>query len=420
MDDTLRDSLLEPLLSPLSAARFMDTCWEQDVTHIERSDAHRYAGLLSVEAIESVLSCQQLTLADAQLSGGPSPVAPEQYLDDNGHVVAGKMIEGYRDGSTLVLSQLDRRVESLSRFCCNVQAGLAMRCQTNAYLSPAGQQGFNPHYDSHDVFILQVQGKKTFHFYSGGPKLPANHHRFDAELHTAGAKQSSVELSAGDALYIPRGVMHDAVAQAETSSLHITLGLFPLSATELLHEVLRLAETEDVSFRRSLTGRFTDIDKSASSDPLPETSADSSHQRVRQQLHQQVRQLLAEAATDERIDQALRHLRNDMALEARPNCAGQLSRAASLPTGSGSALAVTSATKLSVRRERWLDIESTGDQLILRGPGLVLTFRDANAAAVRRLAANDSLTVAELTEDDVASVALATLLAGQGLVRSDD
>jgi ribosomal protein L16 Arg81 hydroxylase len=32
--------------------------------------------------------------------------------------------------------------------------------QTNIYLSPPNAQGFGTHFDSHDVFVLQVAGSK--------------------------------------------------------------------------------------------------------------------------------------------------------------------------------------------------------------------------------------------------------------------
>jgi mannose-6-phosphate isomerase-like protein (cupin superfamily) len=404
-DDALRDTLLEPLLAPITTAEFLESSWEQHVLHIQRKDANRYTGLLSIEAIESVLSCQRLTLADAQLSGGPDPVPPEHYLDDNGHVVGSKLIQGHRNGATLVLSHMDRRLEPLAGFCRDVQSGLAMRCQTNAYLSPAGQQGFNPHYDSHDVFILQVQGKKTFHFYAGGPVLPAHHHRFDAEQHPPGQQQSSIELSAGDALYIPRGVMHDAVAHPDTPSLHITLGLFALLSGDVLHEVLRLAESDDASLRTSIAGRFNHHGSA--------TDNINTHEQVRDHI----RELMARAVTDERIDQALRKLRDDMALEARPNCNGRLGQAsAQKAIGTITDSHATSPIQMTVYKAAWLDIEDTGDAVLLRAPGSVLTFEGRNAAAIRRLAHNESLNIADLGDDAASAQALAHLLEEHGLI----
>ena len=39
----------------------------------------------------------------------------------------------------------------------------------NRYLTPAGTQGFAPHYDDIEAFILQLEGKKHWRLYS--PRL---------------------------------------------------------------------------------------------------------------------------------------------------------------------------------------------------------------------------------------------------------
>ena len=36
---------------------------------------------------------------------------------------------------------------------------------SNAYLTPAGAQGFAPHYDDIEAFVLQVEGRKRWRLY---------------------------------------------------------------------------------------------------------------------------------------------------------------------------------------------------------------------------------------------------------------
>lgn len=38
--------------------------------------------------------------------------------------------------------------------------------RSNAYLTPAGSQGFAPHYDDIDAFILQLEGRKQWKVYN--------------------------------------------------------------------------------------------------------------------------------------------------------------------------------------------------------------------------------------------------------------
>ena len=39
-------------------------------------------------------------------------------------------------------------------------------------LTPEGAQGFDPHFDTHEVFVLQVEGHKHWRLYGPGRVLP--------------------------------------------------------------------------------------------------------------------------------------------------------------------------------------------------------------------------------------------------------
>lgn len=365
MDWPHRNECLADVLGPIDCQHFFSTYWEQQVLHIEREDPERYSTLLRIADIESALSTQRFELSDAQLAG--QVANPDDYLDANGQVVASRLLDGYRNGSTLVLSQANRRLPTLADFCRRMQAGFAMRCQTNVYLSPAGQQGFRPHYDSHDVFILQVQGKKTFQFYAGGPDLPANHHRFDPERHQPGDAEGSIALNAGDTLYIPRGVMHDAIAHPDDASLHITLGLFPLTTMDVLQALLQHAEPELRALRQSVAGAH---DMHRDSD-----------------LHQQLQQALTETLTEERIAHALVQLRDDIATSVASDCTANL--------GSGELEHTPPSGTVRADLARWHDVEDTDQSVTVRTAGLSLHGNGAKADALRRLASGSAVPIGQ-------------------------
>ena len=68
-------------------------------------------------------------------------------------------------------------------------------------------------------------------------------------------------LQPGDALYLPRGFLHSAVAQGELS-IHLTVGVHPLTAYDLARELITAAAT-DRALRRSLPMGvdITDLDE---------------------------------------------------------------------------------------------------------------------------------------------------------------
>ena len=133
----------------------------------------------------------------------------------------------------MVFEALQHRQEPLRRLCARLCREAGVRTQTNIYLTPPGSQGFRAHWDTHDVFVLQVCGSKRWHLYEGGPDSPLPHQKFDPDQHAPGAHQDEFTLNSGDTLYIPRGQMHAAETTDEIS-LHITLGLIAYSWADLL------------------------------------------------------------------------------------------------------------------------------------------------------------------------------------------
>ena len=151
----------------------------------------------------------------------------------------------YADGATLVLQGLHRIWPPLIDFARRLGAELRQPLQVNAYLTPAGNKGFATHYDTHDVFVLQVDGTKRWRIHE--PVLPdplerqAWGGRKDEVTATAdGPPALDVVLAPGDALYLPRGWLHSAEAQGERS-LHLTIGVRALTRYALVEELLGLA-----------------------------------------------------------------------------------------------------------------------------------------------------------------------------------
>lgn len=161
--------------------------------------------------------------------------------------------ERYAEGATLVLQSLHRLHPPLVRFCRELAAELGHATQCNAYLTPPGSQGFAPHHDTHDVFVLQVDGLKLWHVYAPAIELPlTSQPSQDLEsLVPEGAEPVlSVVLGPGDALYLPRGYVHSAETN-DDRSIHLTIGVLAATAYDVLRDVLALAANEP-AFRRSL------------------------------------------------------------------------------------------------------------------------------------------------------------------------
>lgn len=119
-----------------------------------------------------------------------------------------------------------------------------------------------PHFDTHDVFVLQIEGSKIWHLHKPTqptPLLGSFQPVFSEDR--LGEPLQSVCLEAGDLLYVPRGYIHHA-ATVQSSSLHVTLGIDPAQWFDLIVAALTTVSTKDVRFRKAMPVGFlykTDI-----------------------------------------------------------------------------------------------------------------------------------------------------------------
>jgi lysine-specific demethylase/histidyl-hydroxylase NO66 len=174
-------------------------------------------------------------------AGGAGAEIRDQVLDE-------RVFDLYADGATLVLQGLHRMWPPLVDFAGRLAGELAVPVQANAYLTPGGNRGFDPHYDTHDVFVLQVAGRKRWRVHE--PVLPDplepqpwGGHADEVSATAEGPPALDVVLAPGDVLYLPRGWLHAAAALGERS-LHLTLGLHAPTRHTLVQALLALAAEE--------------------------------------------------------------------------------------------------------------------------------------------------------------------------------
>lgn len=209
-------------------------------THWGRQPLLRAAGgfadLLDLDAVDELLSVRGLRtpflrvahdgqlVPAARFTGGAGLGAEvaDQVRDD-------RVLDLLSAGATLVLQGLHRIWPPLQAFCLDLSAELGCAVQANAYLTPAGNQGFATHYDTHDVFVLQIAGVKHWRVHEPVhpdplERQPWGGHADEVTATASGPAHLDHVLSPGELLYLPRGWLHSASA-VDATSLHITLGL---------------------------------------------------------------------------------------------------------------------------------------------------------------------------------------------------
>jgi len=364
------NSLSNNVLEPIAETEFFTKYWEKQPLHISRSTTNPFEQLISVSKIEDLLSTNELFYPSVQLTQAGQSIPVAEYTDENNKIIGGRVVERYRRGSTIVLTHFHKLQKELMDLCRSVQSSFMMRCQTNVYLSPAGNQGFNPHFDTHDVFILQVTGSKTFNFYSGGCSFPTSADSFNSEIHKVGSKTESIALSAGDTLYIPRGFTHDAVACTEEPSLHVTLGVYPILMYELLQEMVHISIGSDVDVRKSIPQA-----QWMSEEPITPTM-------------EQLSTIMQKHINEDVMSLALSRLRDSVALEATRDCRNSIQ-------GMGNQ-SLTLSSVAHVNHKSILQLERSGSALKLRTFGALVEFNDPFVSSVEWLVSQSKCLVEDI------------------------
>ena len=153
------------------------------------------------------------------------------WIDDA--VDPGRALELFAGGATIVLQSLQRWWPPLTVFCDDLASTLGHAVQANAYLSPAGAAGLAPHHDTHDVFVVQLHGTKSWIVREPLIEAPVGSQRSNREHAAQQPVVLEVDLRPGDCLYLPRGFVHSALAQHGVS-LHATVGVLATTALDVL------------------------------------------------------------------------------------------------------------------------------------------------------------------------------------------
>ena len=240
---------LAKLLQPVAPAKFFGEYWEEKPLLVCRDDRHYYAALLSLDQIDPLVTVLPPDTVTVTNSDHPLNVAEFARADGTLDVV--KACQLFADGATFVIEEAHKRVSTLTALCRELEREIGASFGCNLYLTPAHGKGFDTHYDTHDVLLLQLAGTKEWTIFDSPVRLPLSGQPFDPKLHPVGAVSMSIVLRAGDFLYVPRGYLHHARCEDELS-LHATLGARSYRWADVMLETMAQLCLSDPAFRRAL------------------------------------------------------------------------------------------------------------------------------------------------------------------------
>jgi ribosomal protein L16 Arg81 hydroxylase len=249
---------LEWLLGEFSTAEFNDHYWEKQPLVLQRCRSDYYRDLFALDDFDKILTTTDLRHPTISLAKDGPRVPLARYVYDvpisNGTMESvadvGKVLAEYHAGATLILQGVHSWWPPLYALTKELEARAYVPFHVNAYLTPPGSKGFAAHYDTHDVFILQIHGTKHWQIHESAIPLPHRSQPFKDSTEEIGTVLHDVTIQPGDLLYIPRGFVHQATA-CDAESLHLTLGVDAYTWFDVFHEILN-SMVKDERFRRGL------------------------------------------------------------------------------------------------------------------------------------------------------------------------
>jgi ribosomal protein L16 Arg81 hydroxylase len=161
------------LLQPLAVETFLNEIWAETHYHVKRCCAGYFDSLLpGPSAVEELLELFRRESSTVHLMRGKDrKTGSDSYLLVDGSLDLVRIRNDFADGYTIVLGGVERFVRAIASLAHSIEVELNFPIQVNAYITPPASQGLVPHYDDHDVLILQIQGSKIWHLYDG-PDVP--------------------------------------------------------------------------------------------------------------------------------------------------------------------------------------------------------------------------------------------------------
>lgn len=186
------------------------------------------------------------------------PVDESRYteeIDDLGvwrrRLMKGQLFELISEGATVALNRIDRHSWPIRSLCHEISRLTGERATANAYLAASGTGSFGKHWDTHDVFAVQLRGRKRWRLFAPTFPLPLS---TQTSLHHKAACPTTPVfdeiLEAGDLLYVPRGWWHLAEPIGELS-FHVAIGTHTIRVIDYLLWACGRALPEQLEARRA-------------------------------------------------------------------------------------------------------------------------------------------------------------------------
>nr|B4NP88.1 RecName: Full=Bifunctional lysine-specific demethylase and histidyl-hydroxylase NO66; AltName: Full=Histone lysine demethylase NO66 [Drosophila willistoni] len=250
--------ILSWVLNPIKPDDFFKDFWEKNACQVQRNAPTYFSELISFEMIDQMMLKHHLEFT-TNIDVTSYKDGRRETLNPEGRAMPPTVWGFYGEGCSIRILNPSTYLPGLRTMCSLMQEFFHCLVGANVYLTPPNSQGFAPHFDDIEAFVLQVEGRKRWRLYM--PLQPsdvlARESSGNYTPDQLGEPIFDEVLKPGDVLYFPRGTVHQAITEKKHHSLHITLSVYQQQAyanllEKLMPMVLQSAIKHSVSLRRGL------------------------------------------------------------------------------------------------------------------------------------------------------------------------
>lgn len=214
---------LSTILEPITTEKFFDNYWLKKALYIKSSMKTKFSNLFSWEQFNYLINFSELDESTIELivegrSFAAYGISTQDVLKE------GRLQNFIQQGATLKIKKIHKKIPKIANFIALLRHDLGYEIDVNTYASFPERQAYDNHYDTNDVIILQIEGKKKWKIFQESVKNPSKKQRSSFYKPPSDPPYLECTLQQGDVLYIPRGHWHYAMT-VEEPSLHLTLGI---------------------------------------------------------------------------------------------------------------------------------------------------------------------------------------------------
>lgn len=242
---------LAGLLAPASAEDLASAIVQRRRLFVRSEDPQRFRDLLPWRTINTLFSINRFGPGQIRVVRASNDASPALYRDpaDWSRLKLDALQALAAQGVSVVVHDIDKLVPAVAAVSAMAERHLRSLTWVNAYLTFRQAAALQPHWDEHDVLVLQVQGRKRWRSHGFGSDHQARGHTFVREQ-DAGPVEWEDVLHPGDVLYLPQGEVHSAHVEPGSTSVHLTIGVRPPRGSDVLRW---LATGSDAALRADVS-----------------------------------------------------------------------------------------------------------------------------------------------------------------------